>query len=190
MHRSLRTLAPALLLISAASCGASDRAPSEATGESAVENATLAKFDLTSGAFENAQPIPVEYTCDGSDQSPALSWDEPPAGTKSLAVIMDDPDAPNGTFRHWAAYDIPPSTRSIARGQSTGKPATNDFGKSGYGAPCPPKGHGPHRYRFKLYALDVHSIAVPAGAKVEQVEEAAMQHQLGLAELMGTFERK
>ena len=154
------------------------------------DSTTAVRFALTSDDFQNGAPIPAVHSCDGSDQSPALGWDNPPAGTKSLVLIMDDPDAPSGTFRHWGAYDIPLTTRSIARGQSVGKEATNDFGKSGYGGPCPPKGHGSHRYRFKLYALDVDSLAVPAGAKVEQVEQAALEHKLGLAELMGTFERK
>ncbi len=154
------------------------------------DNTTAVRFVLTSDDFQDGQQIPQIHSCDGADQSPGLSWDEPPAGTKSLALVMDDPDAPSGTFRHWAAYDIPPATRSIEGGESVGKQATNDFGRSGFGGPCPPKGHGPHRYRFKLYALDVQNLALPAGAKVEEVEEAAKQHQLGLAQLMGTFERK
>ena len=154
------------------------------------DSTTAVRFALTSDDFRDGQPIPQIHSCDGADQSPQLGWDEPPAGTKSLALIMDDPDAPSGTFRHWAAYDIPATTRTIGRAQSVGKQAVNGSGAVGYKGPCPPKGHGPHRYRFKLYALDVESLAVPAGAKVAEVEEAAKQHQLGLAQLMGTFERK
>jgi Raf kinase inhibitor-like YbhB/YbcL family protein len=103
---------------------------------------------------------------------------------------MDDPDAPSGTFRHWGAYDIPATAREIAGGQAVGAQATNDFGKSGYGGPCPPKGHGPHHYRFKLYALDVERLDLPVNAKVKQVESEAQKHQLGLAQLTGTYERK
>jgi Raf kinase inhibitor-like YbhB/YbcL family protein len=176
-------LAPALL-IALASCGAARK------DNQMNENVTVARFALTSSDIRDGQPIPAVHSCDGSNQSPALTWDEPPTGTKSLALIMDDPDAPSGTFRHWGAYDIPPTTRSIPAGSAVGKQATNSFGNSGYGGPCPPKGHGPHHYRFKLYALDVDSLAVPADAKVEQVEAEAQKHQVGLAELTGTFERK
>ena len=185
-----KTFAPALLIAALASCGAENEIANQANGEGTVETATQTTFKLSSDDFQDGQSIPQVHSCDGSDQSPALRWDEPPPGTKSLALIMDDPDAPSGTFRHWAAYDIPPATRSIEGSRSVGKQAANDFGKSGYGGPCPPKGHGPHHYRFKLYALDVDALALPAGAKVEQVEAEAQKHQLGWAELTGTFERK
>src|SRR5438093_1745021 len=105
--------APALALIALASCGASNRASNELNGGSAVENATFTKLSLTSGAFQDGQPIPKQYTCDGANQSPALAWGDPPQGTKSFALVIDDPDAPSGTFRHWGAYDIPASTRSV-----------------------------------------------------------------------------
>ena len=185
-----KKFAPALLLTALASCGAGNEPASQANGEGTMETATQTMFKLTSEDFREGQPIPQVHSCDGSDQSPQLGWDDPPQGTRSLALVMDDPDAPNGTFRHWAAYDIPPTIRTIERGQSVGKQATNDFGKSGYGGPCPPRGHGPHRYRFKLYALDVDALDVPPNPKVEQVEQGAKQHQLGLAQITGTFERK
>ena len=155
-----------------------------------MENATLTKLRLTSDAFQNGQQIPTQYTCDGADQTPALHWGEPPQGTKSFALVIDDPDAPSGTFRHWGVYDIPASARSIGGSQRIGTEVSNDFGKPGYGGPCPPKGHGPHHYRFKLYALDVAALALPADAKVEQVEQEAQQHQVGLAQISGTYERK
>jgi len=179
-----KKLAQALLLTALASCGAA------AKDDPMNDNATIARFAMTSQDFRDGQSIPAVHSCEGADQSPQLSWDEPPAGTKSLALVMDDPDAPSGTFRHWAAYDMPPTTHSIERGQAAGKQATNDFDKAGYGGPCPPKGHGPHRYRFKLYVLDVDGLKLPPGAKVEQVEQEAKRHQIAVAELTGTYERK
>lgn len=154
-----------------------------------MDNATLAKIDLRSAAFEDGQAIPGQYTCDGDGQSPALSWGEPPPGTKSFALIVDDPDAPSGLFRHWGAFDIPGSTRSMATGQPVGNQAVNGFGKTGYGGPCPPTGHGPHHYHFKLYALDVAQLGLPADAKVEQVESEARKRAIAQGELVGTYER-
>ena len=174
-------LLPALLLTALASCGAA---------KDKTMNETVTRFALASSDISEGQPIPAVHTCDGGNQSPALSWDEPPAGTKSLALVMDDPDAPSGIFRHWGAYNISATVRSIPAGGAIGKQAANGFGNSRYGGPCPPKGHGPHRYLFKLYALDVERLAVPLDAKVEQVEAEAQKHQLGLAELTGTYERK
>jgi Raf kinase inhibitor-like YbhB/YbcL family protein len=153
-----------------------------------MENATLAKLALTSGAFQNGQAIPVQFTCDGADQTPPLAWGEPPAETKSFALVVDDPDAPSGTFRHWGAYDIPGSARSIP--SSGFAQAANDFGKPGYGGPCPPPGHGPHHYHFKLFALDVEKLGVSPGAKIEQVESEAQKHAIGRGELVGTYERR
>jgi len=156
-----------------------------------VENATVTKFALTSEAFADGQTIPTQYTCDGADQSPPLAWGEPPDGTRSFALIVDDPDAPSGTFRHWGLFDIPASTRSLAAGQGGSLPqAVNDFGKPHYGGPCPPKGHGPHRYRFKLLALDIDRLEMNASPKVAEIEAKASQHILGRAELTGTYERK
>ena len=155
-----------------------------------MNNAALTRFEITSSAFQSNGAIPPQYSCDGADQSPALSWGEPPAGTKSFALVVDDPDAPSGTFRHWGAWDIPASTRSLEAGQAVGKQAVNGAGKSGYMGPCPPPGHGVHHYHFKLYALDTDTLDVADGAKVEEVEQAAQKHALGRAELIGTFERK
>ena len=145
---------------------------------------------LTSTAFAPGGKIPAQYTCEGRDVSPALAWTGVPESAKSLALIVDDPDAPSGTFHHWGAYDIPASTRSIARGQAVGPQATNDAGTSGYMGPCPPKGHGPHHYHFKLYALDVETLGLPTGAKIPDVEQAAKQHQIARGELVATYERK
>ena len=155
-----------------------------------MENATLTKLDLTSDAFQDGQPIPRQYTCDGADQTPALKWGEPPAGTKSFALVIDDPDAPSGTFRHWGVFDIPASARSIGGGPQVGTEVSNDFGKPGYCGPCPPKGHGVHHYHFKLFALDTDRLDVSPTAKVADVETAARQHAIAEGELVGTYERK
>jgi Raf kinase inhibitor-like YbhB/YbcL family protein len=176
------------MLIALASCGARDGAANQSQGGPAVENATLSKLSLTSTAFQDGQAIPAQYTCDGADQPPPLAWDDPPAGTKSFALVVDDPDAPSGTFRHWAAFNIPGSARSLQAGAFD--EAVNDFGKPGYGGPCPPKGHGPHHYRFKLIALDVDRLGRGAGAKVADVEKEAEKHAVGRAELTGLYERR
>jgi hypothetical protein len=186
----LHAISSALALIALTSCGASNQPSNETNGGTAVENATLAKLELTSSAFRDGQPIPIQFTCDGADQSPPLEWGEPPAGTKSFALMIDDPDAPNGTFSHWGVYDIPAGTRSIGGGQKVGTEVSNDFGKPGYGGPCPPKGHGPHHYHFKLFALGVDKLDLPGAAKIADVEKTARQHAIGEAELVGTYERR
>ncbi|HEY7006547.1 MAG TPA: YbhB/YbcL family Raf kinase inhibitor-like protein [Sphingomicrobium sp.] len=188
-NRILRSIAPAVALAVLASCGAGGQANNQ-NGEQAVENATLTKLQLTSDAFQDGQPIPTQYTCDGADETPALTWGEPPAGTKSFALVIDDPDAPSGTFRHWGVFDIPASARSIGGGQRTGTEVTNDFGKAGYGGPCPPKGHGPHHYHFKLFALNVDRLGLDADAKVADVEREAERHAVARGELVGTYERR
>jgi Raf kinase inhibitor-like YbhB/YbcL family protein len=179
---------PMMLFVALSGCGAAGGASNE--GATPVGNATLAKLSLSSDAFRNGERIPVQYTCDGANQTPALSWSEPPAGTKSFALVIDDPDAPSGIFRHWGVFDIPASARSIGGGQRIGTEVTNDFGKPGYGGPCPPKGHGPHHYHFKLFALEVERLGLSPDAKVLDVENAARQYALAEGELIGTYERK
>jgi hypothetical protein len=186
----LPKLRPLLLVLALASCGASHRANNQANGEGQVENATITKLDLTSNAFQNDQPIPTQFTCDGADQTPELRWSDPPAGTKSFAFVIDDPDAPSGTFRHWGVFDIPASARSIGGGQRIGTEVANDFGKPGYGGPCPPKGHGPHHYHFKLFALNVDRLGLDANAKIADIEREAEKHLVGRGELIGTYERR
>ena len=181
----------ALALILLASCGASDRtANNSATGASTMDNATLTRLTLTSDAFQNGQPIPTVYSCDGANHSPAIHWSDPPAGTKSLALVIDDPDAPHGTFRHWGVYDIPASARGIAAGQHIGTEVNNDGGKPGYTGPCPPKGNGVHHYHFKLFALSVDHLGLNPSSKVADVEDAAAAHAIAQGELIGTYERK
>ena len=144
---------------------------------------------ITSPAFEQHQPIPQKYTCQGEDLSPPLQFQDAPAGTKSLALIMDDPDAPMGTFVHWVVWNLPPDTRQLSEGvKLKHQEGKNHFPKIGYGGPCPPPGK-PHRYYFKLYALDTQ-VHLSDGSSKEQLLEAMEGHILGQAELVGTYQRK
>ena len=185
----LPRLIPIMICAALASCGAGNHASNQANGGTAVQNSTLTKLSLTSEAFKDGQPIPTQYTCDGADQTPVLHWGEPPPGTKGFALVIDDPDAPSGTFRHWGVFDIPASARSIGGGHRVGTEVANDFGKTGYGGPCPPKGHGPHHYHFKLFAVDAEKLGLSTGAKVADVENAASKHAIAQGELIGTYER-
>jgi Raf kinase inhibitor-like YbhB/YbcL family protein len=149
---------------------------------------------LSSPAFGEGQSIPIDYTGDGSDRSPPLVWSDPPAGTASLALVCEDPDAPRGTWTHWVLFNLPPNVRELAEGQfSSGKAVDgvrqgkNDFGKLGYGGPAPPRGK-PHRYYFKLYALDT-ALKLPAGATRAELLSAIKGHILDQAEYMGTYQR-
>ncbi len=151
-------------------------------------------FKLNSTAFQSGGEIPVKYTCSGADVSPALNWIEPPPGTQSFALIADDPDAPVGTWVHWVLYDLPASARQLPEGVSKtdavsggGVQGQNDFRKTGYGGPCPPPGK-PHRYYFKLYALD-NKLNLKPGATKKAVEQAMQGHVLGESQLMGKFRR-
>lgn len=189
-RHSMSSFAPALALIALASCGASNHSSNQVNGEPAVEHGTLARLTLTSSAFKDGQPIPTEFSCDGGNKSPAVQWGEPPAGTKSFALVIDDPDAPSGTFRHWGMYDIPPSTRSIPAGGRAGTEVDNDGGKPGYTGPCPPKGNGVHHYHFKLFALETGKLGLGPGAKVADVENEAQKHAIAQGEIIGTYERK
>lgn len=156
-------------------------------------------FRLTSNGFVNGAPIPERFTCDGGDTSPSLTWDSLPPETRGFALVCSDPDAPNGTWYHWAIWNMPieaaglpegmPKSASIQMGSGTMVQATNDFGNAGYGGPCPPPGHGKHRYNFVLTALDVPSLPVGAGADCRDVEKAAAEHAVAVATLTGTYER-
>jgi Raf kinase inhibitor-like YbhB/YbcL family protein len=149
-------------------------------------------FALKIEAFADGGAIPSVFTCEGDNISPALVWAEEPAGTRSFALVMDDPDAPTGTWNHWLLWDMPGGVHSVPEHYRAGQAVhsgTNDFGKTGYGGPCPPKGGGPHRYFFRLYALDTPTLGVPQGARQKQLESLLRRHQLGTAEYMGRFER-
>ncbi len=149
---------------------------------------------LTSTAFAEGVTIPVGHTCDGPDLSPQLQWSKAPAGTKSFTLICDDPDAPAGTWVHWVLFNLPAGTQTLPQGVPTsaeltsgGRQGKNDFGRLGFGGPCPPRGPA-HRYFFKLYALDT-DLSLPAGATKKQVEEAMKGHILAQGQLMGKYGR-
>jgi Raf kinase inhibitor-like YbhB/YbcL family protein len=148
----------------------------------------VGEFALTSEAFTHRDEIPRRHTCEGDDVSPALSWGNPPPGTRTLALIVDDPDAPIGTFTHWLGWNIDPASGGLAEGASAPAEGRNDFGAGGWSGPCPPHGHGAHRYFFRLYALDAE-LDVGFRAGREELEKALEGHVLATAELMGTFER-
>lgn len=169
-------------------------ANSAADDSAGVQGAPAMAFVLSSKSFPNGGDIPKKFTCDGADVSPELSWTEAPAGTKSFALIADDPDAPVGTWTHWVLYDLPPDTKNLPEGTSkqpelsnSARQGRNDFGKVGYNGPCPPPGK-PHRYFFKLYALD-GKLNLKPGATRQEVERAIGGHTLGKAEWMGRYRR-
>ncbi len=152
-------------------------------------------MEITSSAFTQGSSIPAQYSCDGDDNSPKLSWSGVPEGTQSIAVIMDDPDAPGRTWVHWVIYGISPSDDGLPEGVPTSgtldggaRQGKNDFGKTGYGGPCPPRG-GPHRYFFKLYALDTELTLGPGATKAELLREMSGTI-LAQGELMGTYTRR
>ena len=147
-----------------------------------------ATLKITSSAFHEGGNIPSKFTCDESDTSPPLQITGIPSNAKTLALIADDPDAPGGLFTHWLVWNIPAQTNSIAEGSAPkGVHGTNDFGKSGYGGPCPPS--GTHRYYFKIFALD-RQLDLPSGAKRGQLDAAMKGHVIAQGELMGRYSRK
>jgi Raf kinase inhibitor-like YbhB/YbcL family protein len=148
----------------------------------------MAAFTLTSNAFETGQEIPRRHSCEGDDVSPALTWAGTPEGARSFALIVDDPDAPGGTFTHWLAWAIEPASSALGEGESAPTEGRNDFGTVGYRGPCPPPGHGPHRYSFRLHALDA-DLELERGAGKRDLERALEGHVLGAAELIGRYER-
>lgn len=148
----------------------------------------MAEFALESDGFQHAQEIPSRHTCDGEDLSPPLRWTNLPDGTRSLALVVDDPDAPGGVFVHWVAWGFDPATGGLGEGEAGPREGRNDFGASGYRGPCPPPGHGRHRYLFRLYALDAEP-ELAAGATKVELEQAIEGHVLTTADLAGTYER-
>ena len=150
---------------------------------------------LSSSAFADGERIPRPYSCEGADMSPPLHWKGAPAGTKGWAMVCSDPDAPMGTWYHWAVFDIPPEMSGLPESYPTDarvgetRQAVTDFGHKGYGGPCPPKGHGEHRYRFVLSALDVDKLPLPAGVECRDVEAAAREHAIMQTVLTGVYSR-
>jgi Raf kinase inhibitor-like YbhB/YbcL family protein len=167
-------------------------APATAEPTPVPPTATAApSLEITSPAFANGEAIPVVFSCDGNDTSPALTWTEPPAGTQSFVLIMDDPDA-GGTWVHWVVYNIPAAARGLDEAipvdteiNGGGLQGRNSARTNGYQGPCPP---AEHRYFFKLFALDT-ILNLPAGAHNVEVTVGMKEHILASAELMGTFAR-
>ena len=152
----------------------------------------MEKILISADGFKEGGTIPDEFTCKGKDISPSLSWEGIPAGTKSISLIMDDPDAPGGTFVHWVLYNIPAGILKLPKGMPSNltdgsMQGLTDFGQPGYGGPCPPPGK-PHRYYFKVYALDIN-LNLPPGASKNQLESAMKGHILAKGELMGKYQR-
>lgn len=162
--------------------------------QKAEKGATEMAMVITSAAFTDGAAIPKKYTCDGQDASPPLAWTGVPAAAKSLALICDDPDAPMGTWVHWVLWGMPPSTPALPEGMPRDaelpggiKQGLNSWPKTGYGGPCPPPGK-PHRYFFKLYALDAE-LNLSERANKSALEEAMKGHVLAQAQLMGRYGR-
>jgi len=142
---------------------------------------------VTSPAFKHEGMIPSRYTCDGRDMTPPLRFEDLPKGAASLALVLDDPDAPMGTFDHWVVWNIPPGTTSVEEGREPqGVQGRTSFGRMGYGGPCPPR--GVHRYFFKLYALDA-MLNLPAGSRKRDLEQAMKGHVIEQAVLMCKYSR-
>jgi Raf kinase inhibitor-like YbhB/YbcL family protein len=152
-------------------------------------------MQLSSNAFSSGSAIPRRFTCDGEDLSPPLDWRGAPAATASFVLLCDDPDAPAGTWHHWAACDIDAEQTGLAEGASQDsaaarlKQAINDFHRVGYGGPCPPHGHGRHRYHFRLLALSVDRLALGAKPSCRDVEREARKHVIAEATLVGIYQR-
>lgn len=152
------------------------------------------EIKITSPAFEEGSLIPAKYTCDGADTSPPLQWDAVPEAAKSIALICDDPDAPMGTWVHWVLFNLPADTKELPENLPTdetlpsgAKQGITDFGRTGYGGPCPPS--GTHRYYFKIYALDAE-IGLTSRAKKADLVKAMEGHILGQGQLMGKYKRQ
>jgi len=142
---------------------------------------TVSSPDLSGGT------LPREFTCDGANRLPLLEWSTPPSGTQELTVEMIDPDAPRGTFTHWLVYGIPPSISSLATLPASAAEGVNDFGRAGYGGPCPPQGPA-HHYHFVVYALDSRLSLAP-GATRSDLESRMSGHVIGKGELVATYRR-
>jgi len=186
LKKALLSCFVALLLF--CSCKPSQQPASEPAGEKKME------IKITSSAFEDGGLIPPKYTCDGADVSPPLQWQKAPAGTASIAVICDDPDAPMGTFVHWVLFNLPADTTQLAENipavdtlPNGAKQGVSDFRRVGYGGPCPPS--GTHRYFFKIYAVDA-KFDIPGRADKAALLKAMTEHILGQGQLIGKYKRK
>jgi Raf kinase inhibitor-like YbhB/YbcL family protein len=193
----MRYLVVALMVaISVSSCQVAQETEKQEPAQSPpTEEIDVNALGLRSTAFAEGENIPEVYTCDGKDVSPPLSWSKSPEGTRSLALICDDPDAPMGTWVHWVMYRIAPDVESLPGGVPKNEEVlegarhgTTSFKRVGYGGPCPPKGN-PHRYFFKLYALDAE-LELEAGRTKADLQEAMEGHIIAQGQLMGKYERQ
>lgn len=152
-------------------------------------------MQLRSSAFSDGGVIPRCFTCEGEDVSPPLHWTDAPQGTLSFVMLCDDPDAPTGVWRHWAAYDLPADRAALPEGagrpgsKDASKQALNDFGRPDYSGPCPPRGHGPHHYHFRLLALSIDHLPVHKNPSCRDAEREARRHLVAEAILIGTYQR-
>lgn len=174
----------ALATVALVACHDGGASPSPAPGK------TMGTIGVTSAAFSAGAPITPQYTCDGPDQSPQLSWTSVPDAAKSIAIVVDDPDAPHGTFTHWIIWNIGPEMRMLGVGGNGGLgggiAGTNDFERIGYSGPCPPKGQL-HHYRFTVYALDAKLTLRPSDHRAD-LDKAMNAHVLAQGTLTGTFQ--
>ena len=179
-----------LMLIAATACGGGDSR--EVAGIAADTDSS--GFELTTRAFAEGRRIPARHTCDGDDRSIPLSWSGAPDGTESFALLFDDPDAPGGTFKHWIIFDIPPATTELSesinkveRVAGSAIQLLNDFGKRGYGGPCPPEGET-HKYQLFLFAMDTR-LQIPASSSQGRVLDLIEEHALARAGISATYGR-
>ena len=191
MSRFRSLTAAMLVLMTAAALTACGSGGEPSLSEEGLDS----DLTLTSTAFANGDPIPQRYTCDGADVSPPLAWSGAPAGTETFALVVDDPDAPVGTWVHWVLFNIPADQRGLGEDLPAGRRledgsihGTNGWGNLGYGGPCPPTG-STHEYAFKLYALET-TLDLQPGAKKRAVTSAMDGHVLGRAALNGTYSRE
>jgi Raf kinase inhibitor-like YbhB/YbcL family protein len=188
-----------LLVIAAAAYGFNHNFSTSGDTATIINSKTLmatSTLTLTSSAFENNASIPARFTCDGDQVNPPLSISGVPAGAKSLALIMDDPDVPKqllptGVFNHWVLFNIPPQTTEIATGMTVGTIGANGSGKNQYTGPCPPTQYEPseHRYIFNLYALDIE-LPLQVGATKTDVEKAMQGHVIAQTQLLGKYKKQ
>lgn len=181
---------PFMVVVLAVACSKGDE---PLAGETGQEEADMMTIQITSPVFEAGGPIPQKYSCDGENLSPPLAWSGVPGGTAGLALIMDDPDAPAGTWVHWIVYDIAPETTGLPENVPADGPVPGDgiqgknsWNRTGYGGPCPPR--GTHRYFFKLYALDT-ILSPGTSLDKDKLLKAMAGHILAQGQLMGTYRR-
>jgi Raf kinase inhibitor-like YbhB/YbcL family protein len=148
----------------------------------------VAELSVASESFRHGDRIPTRHTLEGANLSPALTWSDLPRSTRSIAVVCEDPDAPSGTFVHWVGWGISPDAGGLGEGEPAPKEGRNGFGNTGYDGPSPPPGHGPHRYFFRVYAVDIEPELDPPASR-EELDSAIEGHVLAAGEHLGTYER-